>query len=208
VIKELFVALSILIPFPNIAPDIRPDIPATVDLSAVRYIACDSKEGPYTGSAFLIDHHVLATARHVAIGDHCIDVASNTPVLLYKQDDRHDFALMVAPGVDDNIPFVKYRCDGIQPNKPYLSYGITDYGQNEAILRMNTVYSTRNVVGNDDAVDGLPHSKGMVRFAGPIAPGMSGGPVVDLSGYAVAVNNAGDGHNSMLFDLKDTILCK
>jgi hypothetical protein len=184
----------------------------SVDLSAVRYILCKvaTPKGPafYTGSAFMIADHVIATARHVAHGDTCMDVASGTEVKMYHEDTTHDFALMSAPGLPTNIPYLKYRCDGIKPNKPYLSYGITDYDQDVPILRENTIYSTNKIVKDDDAVDDFPHSAGMREFNGFIAPGMSGGPVTDIDGYVVAVNNAGSDTDTLLFDLKDTVLCK
>jgi S1-C subfamily serine protease len=212
-IKTILALLAVTMPTPTYAPTVfapytDPSIPPSLNLSAVRYIACQKGDDFYTGSAFLIGPGILATARHVAHGDKCVDVQTETVVTEYQDDPRHDFALMSAPGLPRNIPYVRYRCDGIKPNTTYLSYGVTDYGQSVPILRMNTVVSTGDIVKSDDAVDDLPYSKGMRVFKGPVAPGMSGGPVVDTQGYAVAVNNAGNAMTTLLFGLKDTIICK
>jgi hypothetical protein len=204
---RLFAALAIFMASPTDDP--APiQIPPSINLSAIRYIYCTKGDSGYTGSAFLIGDHELATARHVAHGDKCYDVATHTQVKMFYEDTRHDFALMVAPSLPTNIPYLRYRCDGIKAGHPYMSYGVTDFQQDVPILRENTIRATKDIIKEDDAVDEFPHSKGMRLFDGAIAPGMSGGPVTDIDGYVVAVNNAGDGHQTLLFDIKDSALCK
>lgn len=183
-------------------------VPPTLDLSAIRYLICRDHGNYYTGSAFLIAPHTLATARHVAHMEKCVDLETGAVMKEFHDDPIHDFALMSSPSLPTDIPYVKYRCDGLKKGKTYLSYGITGYGQARPIFRMNSIVATGDIVKDDNWVEDFPHSRGMRIFKGAIAPGMSGGPVVDTDGYAVAVNNAGNSVTSLLYDLKDTILCK
>ena len=182
--------------------------PATMDISAVRYIDCkDSIEGEYTGSGFLIGDHILATAYHIASGAKCTDVLTGTPLKTYATDPKHDFALMTGPGLPTDIPYVKYSCSRFIPGQPYISYGISDYMTMKPIVRDNTIYATENMTSNDYEIEGTP-SPGMRVFKGFIAPGMSGGPVTDLEGKAHGVNNAGNRNSTIIYELTDTILCK
>lgn len=194
-------------------------VPPTMDLSAIRYIICDTVDGQeYSGSGFLIGKGVMATAFHVAEGNWmdmpkvapvCYDVATNTRIVAYKLDPNHDFALMTGPGLPTDIPYIKYACNRPIPGKAYTAYGITDYGQQEPILRSNTVIATdkiSSIVDVDSWVEGIP-SPGMRVYQNPDAPGMSGGPVAD-GGSVIAINDAGDDKTSQNYDLADTILCQ
>lgn len=183
----------------------------TMNLNAIHSIHCQTKDGEeYIGTGWLIAKNTIATANHIAAGEHCVDQTTKVPLHMYKQDVNHDFALMVGKEPDDE-PYLKYTCKRPTPGKVYVSYGITSYGYDwgHLLFRNNAIVATKHVIKDDAEVTDLPHSKGMRVYWGPIAPGMSGGPVVDpLTGYAYALNNAGSNTTSLLYDLADTPLCQ
>lgn len=215
VISSLFLLFS---PAPAAAQRID-KVPPTMDLSAVRYIICTTSDGDeYSGSGYLIGPKIMATAFHVAEGGWmtmpkkdpvCYDIATQTRVVTYKLDIKHDFALMTGVGLPTNIPYLKYNCSRPIPGHAYTSYGVTDYGQPAPIFRTNVIIATDkfSTADNKDTwVENMP-SPGLRIYQGVIAPGMSGGPVADLLGNIVSFNSAGDDKTTDNFDLADTPLC-
>lgn len=192
-------------------------IQPSVDLSAIRFLVCMTADGEmYSGSGFLIGPHQMVTAFHVAEGSwqkmprtppKCMDVATKTEVITYKTDRMHDIALMTGPGLPTDIPYLTYICSKPEPKQAYIAYGITGYGQQDTIFRNNTVIATKQFTKSDGIVEGVS-SPGLRIYGGAIAPGMSGGPVTDVFGRVVAIVNAGNSHESLLYDLADTMLCK
>ena len=91
--------------------------------------------------------------------------------------------------------------------QPYLSYGITFYGQPRPIVRMNVIVATDYYTTAEDKIGDTP-SPGLRFLTQHIAPGMSGGPVIDLNGYALALNNAGSDEDTLLYEFADGPLCK
>ena len=184
-------------------------VPPSVDISAIRFIGCPIAGTAYEeqGSGFLIGKGILATAYHVAAGQNCYDEATGAKLVMYYKDPKHDFALMTGPDMPTDLPYIKYACLPFKKGESYIYYGISQYGQARPIIRNNTLVYTGDVTQDDKAVVDFIYSKGMSIFRGAIAPGMSGGPVTDVNGYAVAVNNAGNSDTTLLFQLKDTLLC-
>jgi hypothetical protein len=179
----------------------------TVDLSAIRSIICVGRDGEWEGSGFLIGPGILATANHIGKLDRCFDRDTQSRIYSYKLDPRHDFALMTGKELPTNIPYIKYNCEKFTKGEAYYTYGMTDYGQREQIFRMNRVVFTGDYSKTHDDVPGFQDSAGMGEFNGAVAPGMSGGPVLDDEGVAHAVVNAGDNKTTVLFSLADTPLC-
>lgn len=212
-VKVINLLLGLLALGTSTATDIfsQPPIPPSINLSAIRYIYCPEPDGWVSGTGFLIADGVMATADHVAreMKDHiCYDQTDGVriPLKPYKEDPQHDFAL-VSGNLPTDMPYVKYSCQKFVKGNQYHSYGITSYGMEYPIARMNTIRFTGGYVDNTDAVEDFPNSKGMGLFDTPIAPGMSGGPVLNEQDYAVAVNNAGNEKDTLLFQLADTALC-
>jgi hypothetical protein len=182
--------------------------PPTVNISSVRRIVCDH----LSGSGFLIADKVLATAHHVAVDTNCIDVETKTPLTMYQADKEHDFALMTGIALPTDMPYIKYGCSKFITKMPYISYGITDAKgaigfYPRPLIRANILYATDGYTQQGFHV-GKDHQPGMRIMEQPIEFGMSGGPVVNLDGVALAVNNAGTDTNTILYELADTILCK
>lgn len=178
--------------------------PPAMDISAVRQIACDG----WTGSGFIIAKGIMATANHVMEGgEHCIDVESEAPLTTYKVDKAHDLALVTGDFPTD-IPYVKYSCEPFHAGQAYLAYGITGYMQNHEIIRNNVIVATGGKTGKDfKFVDDFPVINARI-FIGYEAPGMSGGPVTDLNGYAHGLVTGGNNNMSMHYEFADGILCK
>lgn len=182
--------------------------PADINLDSIRSIKCNN----LSGSGFLIADGVLATAYHVGSGDHCKDAKTGTPLVPYKEDPAHDFMLMTGTGLPVDLPYMKYSCSRFMTGMPYMSYGITGakgmIGEwPHSFLRMNTLIATEKYTPKEFNVEGKGSSPGMRIMNNPIEFGMSGGPTTSLTGYAFAVNNAGNGANTFLYELADTILC-
>jgi hypothetical protein len=189
-----------------------PSYDPTVNISAVREIECDN----HYGSGFLIAKNTIATALHVASGSNCRDVATGKRLVTYKRDEVHDFALVTGE-LPTEFPYIKYSCARFNPNQVYLAYGISASGYGyyhpQRIIRQYTLTATNEITDKDFTYDKTPHP-GMRRLTGRAAPGTSGGPIVDLDGYAHGLVNAG--HNlfgipmgpSYSFEFADTILCK
>lgn len=193
------------------AMPIEPPIPPSMNESNIHFIVCHTEDGDiYSGSGFIIDDGVLATANHVAEGE-CRDVTSGVALKTYKTDRRHDFALMTG-NIKVQGPYIQYACSHPIPGNQYISYGITSYGLGHGMFykpieRNNHVIATGKINKDPDQVQEFDSAEGMRYYRYSSAPGMSGGPVADLDGLVYAINNASDDTSSLNFDLADTGLC-
>jgi hypothetical protein len=193
-------ALSFSTPTDYITAWLRP--PA-LNLSAIRLIKCDH----WTGTGFLIGPRIMATANHVMDGtERCIDVQSGVVIRAYKTDPKHDLAL-VTGNLPTNMPYINYSCDRFKTGQKYLSYGITSYMQERNILRNNVLTATRNYNANGTVWKDEIDVSGSRIFSGYQAPGMSGGPVLDIDGYAHGLVTGGSAYDSSHFEFADGILC-
>jgi S1-C subfamily serine protease len=162
----------------------------------------------YQGTGFLIAKNVIATANHVAEDQTCIDKTTGEPLKTYKTDKRHDFALMTE-AAESVGPYTRYSCQRPDPGQYYISYGWSSLGMPDfftPILRNNNLLSTKRHSKTGD-VSSFLDSSGMRIYNFPIAAGTSGGPVADIFGNVIAINNAGNDEETLLFDLADTALC-
>ena len=206
--KALLAVLVALSSFTSINKDYRTyPAPPAEDLSAIRSITCVGLGEIYIGSGSIIGDREVLTANHIANGGgKCFDTKTKAPLKTYKTDAKHDLAIMSGDEPTD-IPYQKYSCSRFITDKPYLSYGITSYGQPELIFRNNVITATKEYTEPGDTLDDGTPVDHMRVFNGVIAPGMSGGPVTDINGYAHALNNAGDDKTTILYEFADTALC-
>ena len=201
---KMFLLLAALLATPTGLVDGLSPTPRnpTVDISAIRYLDC----GTWVGSGFIIADGVLVTAMHVAAGTQCTDTETGGKLMVYKTDLKHDLALLTGPSLPTDIPYIKVSCQRFVTGQPYLSYGTTFYDQPRPISRMNVIMAKGYYSTNADTIDGVP-SPGLRVFDNAIAPGMSGGPVIDLEGRAHGLNNAGSNDTTMIYEFADGILC-
>lgn len=180
----------------------------TFNLSAMVVIRCE--EGQGTG--FIIGDGIVATALHVASMHSCKDAKTDRPMMMYKADKEHDFALMTHRALF-KMPPMHYDCAAYTPGRTFTAYGMSSFNQEGLIaravsLKFNGIYQ--------DVLLGSDMFYGMAVLSGYNVHGMSGGPIVDQeTGMVIGIVNAGaDGPDglpvgiSMSFQLKDTILCK
>lgn len=205
-----FLALT-LISSPAFADDRSYPAPPTVDVSAIRYLDCLAPNGEeWVGSGFLIADHVLVTALHVVQDAKCIDTDTLSPVTMYKSDPKHDLALATGPRLPTDIPYIKIGCSRFQTGQTYLSWGKTFYGmptEDTSIMRMTAITATQFYTLPGDTLDDGTPDDGMRIFTGVTAPGTSGGPITNLAGVALGLNNAGDAAYSITYEFADGMLC-
>jgi hypothetical protein len=179
--------------------------PPAMNISAIRQIRCDD----WVGTGFLIGPKIMATANHVMEdGKNCRDGQTGSALMTYKTDKKHDLVLVTGPGLPTDIPYIRYSCERFKPGEKYLAYGISNYMQNRTIIRNNVLTATKaytpdNYTFSDGTV--VAHAR---VFTGYQAPGMSGGPVADIEGYAHGLVTGGSGYESFHFEFADGILCK
>lgn len=207
--KLLLLAAAFSLVSPHNLDDRTYPVPPSPDMSAIRYLYCHDDSGEaWTGTGFLIGDKELLTAAHVGASGQCYDVETKSAVKPYATDKTHDITIMTGASLPTDIPYIKYTCSRFKTGQPYLSYGITDYGQEEPIMRNNVIIAQKGYTQPGDTLgDGTPITH-MREFNGAIAPGMSGGPVEDVYGYAHGLNNAGDAVSTIIYEFADsTLLC-
>lgn len=188
--------------------------PPTLNLSAIRSIECDDG----WGTGFLIGKNTLATALHVGGMTNCHDRETSTPLKMYYNDEKHDFALMTGDYPD--MPYFRVDCKGFKTGANYYSFGQTPYaGRGVFMFRGALMVAQSDYTGKDFKVqmeDGVKNMPGMRHIVGNMVPGMSGGPITDvLTGSVEGINNVGNtnmlgwpGLDGYSFELKNTVLCK
>jgi hypothetical protein len=202
---------------PSSFPSDSPGDP-TINLSAIREVECFKANGKPTGygSGFIIAEDTLVTALHVVSGDVCKDVATNKTLIVYAKDPKHDLVLMTGD-LPKKFPYIKYSCAGYTPNVLYAAYGYSGhsygYEHENRIFRKYALRATSTVTDATFKVGNNP-SPGMRQMQGRSAPGMSGSPIMDETGIAYGINNAGINFFNLFvsgptwsYELKDTILC-
>lgn len=196
------IALATSTPTDNIQSFTRP--PA-MDISAIRRIQCDH----WSGSGFLIADGIMVTADHVMNGaTGCVDQASGSKLLTYKTDKAHDLALVTGPGLPTDIPYVRISCSRFVTGEKYLAYGITSFAQPRSIVRNNVLTATADYTPKGYTFSDGMKVEGARYFIGYAAPGMSGGPVADINGYAHGLVTGGSAYFSVYYEFADGILCK
>lgn len=182
----------------------------TVNISAIREIDCDDvseKTNGWTGSGALIDNRTMVTAYHVVNGGKCKDVASGSPLVIKKVDKKRDLAVVTGETLPTMMPYIKISCEPFERGQPYFSYGISGYKAFYPLIRQNLLIATgRYAPINDKFDDGSPIGGAMI-FKGYGAPGMSGGPVIDIFGYAHGIVTGGSDTHSYHYEFRNSFLC-
>lgn len=183
---------------------IRADLPnlyPTTDLSAVRLIYCHNpqvKNMGWEGSGSIVGKDLILTAKHVASGNDCVDEMTGKSLKMVDYDDAHDIAFM--SGDLPDVSPIKMSCQPYKKNETYLAYGISNYMNKNYLFRMNKMVAKD--IEDTHLADGTP-IKHIRAMYGAIVPGMSGGPIVDIDGYAHGVVNIGD-HDIVGIPTKDS----
>lgn len=163
-----------------------------------------SKES--VGTAFYIGNRVFLTAYHVMNEDRiCVDSASLTRMELVKTDEANDLSVITFRSnqkiMDDGF---KVNCKGFKKGQVYLTMGYAG-GQ---VFIINKLVDTGKVTKKDLVINDT-NMGGMRELDGLLVQGMSGGPVVDLDGKVVGINNVTGyfGSKTYSYELKNTSIC-
>lgn len=169
-------------------------------------------EGAGTGS--IISQTRVLTAAHVIKGA-TVCVIDSHKVTVVSEDDSADVAVLRDDhmAADGRVPVLPINCDGFQPEHGYFSFGFAyseDFAMQLAVF--HGVYQAYESNPEDVEPDGvtMPAQAHMAKLSGALYSGMSGGPIINLRGEIVGINNVGGGlrAGSMLSRaLQDTKLC-
>ncbi len=184
--------------------------PSFIDMGTVRHLFC----GDYTGTGVIISTEkvnlVLTAAHVVAKRETCFDFDTGEVGTVASRDADTDIALIVFPKGKMPERHIDISCDGFTKDNVYFSVG-WQLGQ---MLVINTLSATGETVPYLPVLN-FGFYRGMALLHGAIVPGMSGGPIVDINGKMVGMNNVTDwngknslGSNAFSRQMKDTFLCK
>jgi hypothetical protein len=152
----------------------------------------DCLEG--TGTAFRVGANHWLSVAHVTRLHAC--TIDNQPITVTEQDGGNDFSRLDTP-MTVNFNGFRINCGGFKPGQWYWAIG---YAKGLPFQTAIAVYATF-----------AKWTDGRRILIGPYAfiPGMSGGPVLDITGAVVGTVNAfvpGTGI-SISRELKDTSVC-
>lgn len=143
------------------------------------------------GTGFYIQKNILATNFHVINGARYIELMVNDKRItidkIINYDETKDIALLYSPidgtpliiGEPDLTPGSKVAAIGYQP--------VQDKTASEEIGSFKPLVFPGVFVGWED-IAGVRH----LKIHGFIHPGMSGGPVIDMSGNVIGLNRLGN----------------
>ena len=191
----------------TIVPVVCYHFPAGVDVNHLEKITPDqlAKTSVSAGTGTIFAHNRVLTAQHVINGASICTLAGKVPVTIAYASLDDDIAVLDAE--IGSTPVTPISCDPYEKGKPYLMFGYAqgtdfamDYGEFTGVY-VDVTIADKEVTGG---VRKLPHAS---IFPGAVTPGMSGGPVVDLSGHIRGINNATGPDYAASRQLADTALC-
>lgn len=177
-----------------------------LNFSLIRHVTClDADKLEHYGTGFMIKRGVMVTAAHV-MGAVCWDTVTRQPITPLAVDEKNDFALAtVELPYPREMKFMRYSCSGTTKDVRYESIGYPDGGP----LAMTHVIAKDEKTPEGYTLTGGRVAAGLRGFNGDIIPGMSGGPIVDEDGVAVAINSATNHAGyGMGREIRDSILCR
>jgi S1-C subfamily serine protease len=206
-------ANDVVIP-PTAKPSIKPAQPRfkgpepTIVVGNVIKIGCTKVSDGKTnlGTAFYLGEGKFGAATHV-IEDAatCYEAQSLMPLIPIHTDAASDFTLLKLV-MEEPYPAGGFtvNCNGYEFGRTYLTMGYA-LGR---VLVINSLYHLGAYTDNKYIVEGLPRP-GMATLEGLMIVGMSGGPIVNLAGEVVGINNVTGsyGTKAYSYELRNTVLC-
>ena len=159
---------------PLVAPVLLSAAPVPVMPDArIRLVSCGSSRG----TAWQATPDTMVTALHVAAGGPCS--IGGVAVALIWSDPARDLAALRSPGRP-----IAIACGGVASRADYhgIGYALGRYRMESRLVATGGLYDGGSIAS----------LKGAALFRGGAIPGMSGGPMLDKAGRAVAIVNAGN----------------
>jgi hypothetical protein len=148
------------------------------------------------------------TANHVVAGQtNCRDDETGEVFEITYQNASQDFAILRYPTTRHRLA-LRVQCDGYTAGSSYYAYGYAGVGTGDlAMFRMRATPDFAPAQAHDPRSGTI--FAGSRILVGTIIPGMSGGPILDVEGRVVGINNATAGNLTVGLsrEIKDTILC-
>jgi hypothetical protein len=222
---SFFFALLIGIANPSFAyaPEAVPQIVETDDqnllvipeeiihLESIRHLSCGVSPNRSLGTGFIYSNHLVITASHV-VGNNkmCTDTMTGAKGMIVMNNHADDYAMIFFP--DDSIPNLPARidCNGFVKNHAYMSFGWKHGRDFVAYVQLSRGEKIPLVPLMTR--DGPRVYTNMAQLHGTLIQGMSGGPITDVEGKVVGINNITNwngkiGTLSYSRELQDTSLC-
>lgn len=160
-----------------------------------------------TGTAFYLGDNQFISALHVVNEDEsCVEAGSQYPLEIIKSDKTKDIVLLkIIADEPLSAQGMKINCEGFKKGETYLTLGYA----NGIVFVINKLIDTGRTTNKEFIIDEKSWP-GMRELSGFLVVGMSGGPVVDLNGKVVGINNVTGyfGTKAYSFQLKDTFMCE
>lgn len=173
-----------------------------INLNSIKRIFCNNETSQLVGTAFIVEGDQLVTAEHV-IGDKPIlCTIDSKPVKMLYRSKALDFSVVGWPTLGRQR--YEIDCRGFITGQTYYAIGFPNHGNDFVVTPLT---ATADFADAYDPKSGLQfvHVRTLI---GPIYPGMSGGPIINIQGKVVGTVQATSvGSIARSRELRDTYLC-